>query len=631
MVFLNKMDRPGASFHFSLTSLLNHRFHPHPMALTLPIASFDPRDYTNAEPGIQGLVDLVKWQIWKWNKDDKPMCYPLPSKASDVQKGTDILPPSHPIIPHLVPARTALLENLSMFSEELMEDLLNEDEHSLYLKTPDLVRHLRHATLHRHILPVLCGSAVKHIGTNLVLDYVGELLASPLDVADRPPAHNDSLRLLAWKVTWDRKKGWMTFVRVYSGTLVKNMPIFNINRNTPEKASKLLLLYASQAEEVKQLPFGSVGVVLGLKHTRTGDTLVAAAAPRSTRSSMRDIVPPPAVVSASVIPQSHSDLEPVQLALQNLSRTDPSVRVDVQEGQILVHGLGSLHLEIVEGRLRDEWNVQFEFGKRRVSYREGLSSTVLPTDQNETIEVGGVPISVSFDIRPLNEEQEGDPTWDGNVVVDAKGNPFPTPDSISGTPEAYVAAGISSSLSNSPHSSLPMSRVFIQVENYIVPSPPSLLTAASAITVRNHLRRAGLGSIMEPYFYFTVSAPEDVIGKVVKDLTESGGEILDMAVGLTSVDDAGAEEAQAYSEDAVYVPPLILSPAATRSTSQGSAGSSRLKRTVRAVAPLSRMLDYSNRLRALSGGHGQFQMANAGFREVSEPRKMEILREIGRA
>jgi elongation factor G len=167
----------------------------------------------------------------------------------------------------------------------------------------------------------------------------------------------------------------------------------------------LLLLYASEPKEVDELPFGSVGVILGLKHTRTGDTLVSAEAPDSSRAILRNITPPPAVISASVIPRSHSDLQPVQNALESLSRTDPSLRIDDQEGQILVHGLGALHLEIVERRLKDEWKVNFEFGRRYVSFREGLGPKLATPDWNLwKREINGKYISLKV---PRHSPQNG--------------------------------------------------------------------------------------------------------------------------------------------------------------------------------------------------------------------------------
>lgn len=218
-MFLNKLDRPGASFRSSLLSLLAHRLHPKPLVLTLPIASFDPADYQRAEPGIEGLVDLARWEVWKWNAEGQHTRHPLPIKVDEL-KQTDFLPADHPVIPHLVEARTSLLDNLSMFSEGLMETLLNlPSDPSAYLSVPAdrIIPELRAATIRNDILPVLCGSAFKHVGTDLVMDYVGALLPSPVDSAAQLPKPNAPLRMLAWKVAWDKRKGWMTFVRVYSG------------------------------------------------------------------------------------------------------------------------------------------------------------------------------------------------------------------------------------------------------------------------------------------------------------------------------------------------------------------------------------------------------------------------------
>jgi len=221
IMFLNKLDRAGASFRASLQSILKHRLHPNPFILTLPVASFDPKQYADGEPRIQGLVDLVRWNVWKWDGQGDPSCHPLP-RTEEALKASAIFTDSHPLLPHLVPARTQLLENLSMVSEEFMDYLLSTSgDASSYLQADDKVvmRHLRSAALRNAALPVLCGSAMRHIGTELVMDYVGELFPSPLDVEHDPQRQNSPLRLLAWKVTWDEHRGWMTFVRVYSGML----------------------------------------------------------------------------------------------------------------------------------------------------------------------------------------------------------------------------------------------------------------------------------------------------------------------------------------------------------------------------------------------------------------------------
>ncbi|CAA7259865.1 unnamed protein product [Cyclocybe aegerita] len=581
------------------------------MALTLPIASFNPKHYAEGEPGVQGLVDLVRWNVWKWDEEGRPLCHSLPRNVDDLQN-MDILPSSHPIVPHLAPARTQFLENLSMVSENLMEHLLNlPSDPSAYLKIDSkiVMKELRQASLQNQILPVLCGSAMKHIGTDLVMDYVGELLPSPLDVEHEVQGKNPPVRLLAWKVNWDERRGWMTFVRVYSGNLTRQTNLLNTNRNQKEKAAKLLLLYASEAKEVDELPFGSVGVILGLKHTRTGDTLVSSNVSDNLRSSLRDVTPPPAVMSASVIPQSHSDLQLVQDALDALVRTDPSVRVETQEGQMLVHGLGALHLEIVEGRLRDEWKANFEFGRRRVSYRESLGPNAPSAGWDVwEAEIAGkaLSIKVPLTVRKMEPEEKGDPVWDGNIVVDEKNRPIPAPESMPGSQLAYVAN---------------LKTIGSKV--------PSIVTGATAAVLRKRIRDAAMGPILEPFVFLKVSVSESNVGKVVKDLTERGGEVLDLGDGA-AVNLGGAEEVDGYSEEGIYVPPDWLSPCGTSSSDSRHSGS-HLRRSVQGVAPLSQFLDYSNRLRSLSEGHGVFEMSNAGFKEVAEDRKMEILKEIGRA
>jgi elongation factor G len=221
-MFLNKLDRAGASFHSSVLSLLAHRLHPKPMVLTLPIASFQPSDYALGEPGIQGLVDLVNWQLWKWTPEGQISSYPLPTDVEQLNK-SELLLENHPIISHLVEARTSLLDNLSMHSETLMEKLLDlPSTPSAYLtiSAGDIMPELRAATLRSDILPVICGSAFKHVGTELLLNYVGELLPSPIDAASKAIVANAPLQMLAWKVAWDKRRGWMTFVRIYSGKIL---------------------------------------------------------------------------------------------------------------------------------------------------------------------------------------------------------------------------------------------------------------------------------------------------------------------------------------------------------------------------------------------------------------------------
>ncbi|CAE6412159.1 unnamed protein product [Rhizoctonia solani] len=660
-MFINKLDRPGASLPSSISSILAHRLHPSPTLLTLPVASFDQGHYKRGEPGIEGLVDLIKWEVWKWpttqsaELNHPPERIPLPITESELNNNS-VFSPEHPLLKELLPAREALLDNLSLRSTDLESALLDsppDESPYLSVSAPQIISSLRSLVAKQDILPVFCGAAAKHIGTSLLLDYVGELLASPRDVRLEGATESGSeVQMLAWKVAWDKRKGWMTFVRVYSGSLTRNVTLVNTTTHEKERISKILLLYADEPREVDSLPFGSVGVLLGLKHTRTGDTLVAATldhqshrqhkAPKGKTSSeqsqpsplaLRSITPPPAVISASVVPQAHADIQPVTDALLALSRTDPSLRIteDTTEGQTLVHGLGALHLEIAEGRLKEEWGVRASFGKRRVTYREGFVGDTVEVDEVLERDVGGVRVSarVRLAVRSLTQEEgEGDPAWGGNVVSSEDGTLLQAPAMASDTtvPVDPVLLGIQTALSASPHTSLALTRAHITIleaPSTNVTNP--LAAGAGAQALRTAIEEVGPGAVVEPFVNVRVRVGEEAVGKIVKDLTECGGEIADL--GVEAINDA---EVGTFDATGVYIPPAIVSPASGVSNTSRVGGIG-VKRTIHAVAPLSQMLDYSNRLRALSAGTGQFEMESAGFREVNDMRRREILVEIGRA
>lgn len=218
------MDRVGASFRRSIQSLLHNKLHPKPVVLTLPVASFDPEEYSRAIPGLEGIIDLVKWEVWKWNAEGNVIRQRLPYPEDQICD-THIIQKSHPLFPHAVEARITLLENLAMFSNTLLDSMLSgTSDQSHDMRDPMLgiserliLDCLRASTLKNEILPVLCGAAVSHKGTDLVLDYAGELLASPVDVTPDAITDSSSSRILAWKVAWSIRKGWVTYVRVYSG------------------------------------------------------------------------------------------------------------------------------------------------------------------------------------------------------------------------------------------------------------------------------------------------------------------------------------------------------------------------------------------------------------------------------
>ena len=219
MLFVNKLDRAGASLRESLLSVLSNQLHPRPVLLSLPVASFTPEVYQSGQPGIEGIVDIVKWQAFKW---ESPNDGSAPSDTS-VQMGLpeNMLAQDHPLLPALRTARTDLIDLLSIHSPEFMDEFLSIDAPDPYQALPaaQILPRLRELTARKEILPVFCGSALQHIGTKVLMDYSGELLASPMDVANpsQSTQGRGSVSILAWKVGWDKQKGWMTFVRVYAG------------------------------------------------------------------------------------------------------------------------------------------------------------------------------------------------------------------------------------------------------------------------------------------------------------------------------------------------------------------------------------------------------------------------------
>lgn len=222
MVFINKLDRAGASLHDSITSILSHRLHPKPLLLSVPIASFNASIYKRGEPGIEGLVDLIKWQVWRWDTGSgSSSCLPLPIDEKNIGDVANFSE-NHPVVPFLRQARSQLIDSISELSPEMLDEFLSLEAKDPYIEFPaeKILPHLRELTLSNKVLPVLCGSAVKHIGTDLLMNYIGELAASPVDIkADSVFDESGPLQVLAWKVGWDKQKGWLTYVRVYSGTI----------------------------------------------------------------------------------------------------------------------------------------------------------------------------------------------------------------------------------------------------------------------------------------------------------------------------------------------------------------------------------------------------------------------------
>jgi elongation factor G len=353
MVFVNKMDRTGADF-LKVYGQIKDRLRANAAPIQLPIG---------AEGELIGIVDLVKNRAFIY-KDDL---------GQDIEE-TDI-PAS--MLEEAAQWRAALMESVAETDEELLEIFLESGE----LNEAQLRKGIRVGVLKHGLVPMLCGSAFKNKGVQLLLDAVVDYLPAPVDVppiqgvladgteAVRPADDSAPFSALAFKVMAD-PFGKLTFVRIYSGVLQKGSYVLNATKDKKERISRLILLKADDREEVDELRAGDLGAVLGLKDTTTGDTLCVESSPIILESLF---IPEP-VISVAVEPKTKGDMEKLGKALQSLSEEDPTfrVRTDPETNQTVIAGMGELHLEILVDRMLREFKVEANIGAPQVSYRETI-------------------------------------------------------------------------------------------------------------------------------------------------------------------------------------------------------------------------------------------------------------------
>ncbi len=359
IAFVNKMDRIGANFDRSV-EMMRDRLRANAVPIHVPIG---------AEDTFVGLVDLVQMQALEWDDDSlgaKFNVKPIPAELQDAAKA----------------GREALIEAVADTDESVMEKYLEGKE-----ITPDELRAaIRVATLQSKVVPVLCGTAFKNKGVQTLLDAVVDFLPSPLDkppvegvdpdgkVEIRKAADDAPFSALAFKIMSDPFVGALTFFRVYSGKMESGSYVLNSSRGRRERIGRLLKMHANKREEIKEVYAGDIAAAVGLRDTRTGDTLSDDAKPVILES----IEFPDPVIDIAIEPKTKADQEKLGTSLAKLATEDPSFRVrsDKETGQTIIAGMGELHLEIIVDRLLREFKVDANVGKPQVAYRETVRKTV---------------------------------------------------------------------------------------------------------------------------------------------------------------------------------------------------------------------------------------------------------------
>jgi elongation factor G len=359
MIFVNKMDRTGADF-FAVVGQVKSRLGATPVPIQLPIG---------AEDGFKGVIDLIKMKAINWNEADQGMTFTYEAIPAELQELADEW-------------RSHLVESAAEATEELMDKYLEGKE----LSEAEIKEALRQRTLANDIVPMTCGSAFKNKGVQAVLDCVVEYMPAPTQVKqiqgiledgteeERPADDKAPFAALAFKIATDPFVGTLTFFRVYSGTVKQGDAVYNPVKSKRERLGRIVQMHSNSREEIKEVFAGDIAAAIGLKDVTTGETLCD---PKSIITLERMEFPEP-VISVAVEPRTIADQDKMGIALGKLAAEDPSFRVqtDEESGQIIISGMGELHLDILVERMKREFSVECNVGKPQVAYREAIRSTV---------------------------------------------------------------------------------------------------------------------------------------------------------------------------------------------------------------------------------------------------------------
>ncbi|PZO21224.1 MAG: elongation factor G [Leptolyngbya foveolarum] len=545
IAFVNKMDRTGANF-FKVFEQVKDRLRAKAVAIQIPIG---------AEDHFEGVIDLIEMKAHIYTND-----LGTDIKVTDIPEG---------MMDQAQEYRTLMLETVAETNDALMERYLEGEE----ISSEELMLAIRKATISENMVPMLCGSAFKNKGVQLLLDAVVDYLPSPSEVpaiqgtlpngeiGTRPANDETPAAALAFKIMAD-PYGRLTFIRVYSGVLTKGSYIYNATKDKKERISRLIILKADERIEVDEMRAGDLGAALGLRDTFTGDTICDADDPIVLESLY---IPEP-VISVAVEPRTKQDMEKLSKALQSLSEEDPTFRVsiDPETNQTVIAGMGELHLDILVNRMLREFKVEANIGAPQVSYRETIQ-------------------------KPAKAEgkfirQSGGKGQFGHVVIEMEpgeeGTGFEFVSKIVGgtIPKEFIAPaeqGMKEACESGILAGYPLIDVKVTLMDgsyHDVDSSEMAFKIAGSMAVKNAAMEAS-PVLLEPMMKVEVEAPEDFLGDVMGDLNSRRGQIEGMG-----------------SEDGVT--------------------------KVSAQVPLAEMFGYATDIRSKTQGRGIFSMEFSQYEEV---------------
>ena len=505
MVFVNKMDRAGASFE-KVVQQLRDRLGCNAVPIQMTIG---------AEEDFKGVVDLIKQKAIIWNEDDMGMTFEYADVPAELEG-------------QVAEMREYMVEAAAEANEDLMTKYLEEGE----LSEEEIKQGLRIRTLANEIVPILGGSAFKNKGVQAVLDAVVEYLPSPTEVkaiegtledgetpAVRTSDDNEPFAALAFKIATDPFVGTLTFFRVYSGKLESGTGVYNAVKQKKERVGRMVQMHSNSREEIKEVLAGDIAAAIGLKDVTTGDTLCDV----DNVVILERMEFPEPVISVAVEPKSKADQEKMGIALGKLAQEDPSFRVktDEETGQTIISGMGELHLDIIVDRMRREFSVEANIGKPQVAYRERITT--------------------SSEIEGKFVRQSGGRGQYGHVWIrfepaedtSAEGLEFVNEIVGGVVPREYIPAvskGIEEQMQNGVLAGYPLlglkASLYDGSFHDVDSSEMAFKIAASMATKK--LAQVGGAELLEPMMKVEVVTPEENMGDVVGDLNRRRGLIQGM-------------------------------------------------------------------------------------------------------
>jgi len=505
IAFVNKMDKVGADFQMNLDSM-RERLGVNPVAMQWPIGQ---------EETHTGVVDLVRMEAAVFDSESlgsKYSWHPIPAD----------------LLSHCKELRDQLVEACADHDDKIMEKFLNG--RSEEVTADELYAAVRRATIGFKFVPVFCGSAFKNKGIQLLMDAVVNYLPSPLDV---PPiegiephtgktitreARDDApFAALAFKIMNDPFVGNLTFFRVYSGTLTSGTAVLNPARSKRERIGRILRMHANKREELKDCEAGNIYAAVGLRDTRTGDTLCDEKRP----IVLERMTFPDPVISIAIEPKTQADLDKLGISLQKLAYEDPSFRTFTNEetGQTIIEGMGELHLEIIVDRLRREFKVEANVGKPEVAYREAISKAV-EAEGRFVRQTGGHGQYGHCRIRIAPGERATGFVFENKVVGGV-------------IPKEFIPSiekGIRDAMQRGVLAGYPLTDIRVELYDgsyHEVDSSGPAFEIAGSIAFQDGVKRAGL-HLLEPIMAVEVVTPEINMGDVIGDINSRRGRISGM-------------------------------------------------------------------------------------------------------